>query len=647
MYASADQIALPPGGQTASAYQLSSLIARGMDALVYRPANVQEMLDWAEFVSRNYGGMVSDIRKAVSYFMTDVRFEPIPGGELTGEDIEVYDGHVNSSEFHALVVEYATNLALFGTSLVLAHDKRKRMLVCRMCGATTALDELIAIQAVNVDTAKFEFKGRCFHTDCPSHGDADVFFDISDQYSHNEPPRFVFHDLRSVSLSFNPITGSYSVALYPNRMMTLRKGLANQQIEFLRETPEEILQALATNQEVILENGDAYHIDTIRPPSHRSTDWAGFGMPLFYSSFNNVMMLILVDAMNRKICEERIMPTEIISPQIANRGAMGTDMIADIVNPNDFEQRIMRIIGSSRSGLLSARRLFTFPYPVSYQVVGGDAKNLIPAEIMDFYKNQILDDMGIPPEIRNSGGQPGIKQSGGLVFFAASWAYMRHKMDMFVNWAANRVGRTLSLPPVHAFLEPPQMAGDPQRNQFLIDQYMAGNISASTVFRSMGFNMRDELKMSAQDNRWKEAFMQKIQREADEKGANQQAMAAVPAGAQVMQAQQGAGAPAGGGAPAVNTMMGPGAGRNGGDPAQAALAQAGFNPGEKNPQNLDQQADSLAQMIVQNPDRGAVQRIYDQIRGGNKMLHALVKQKVEQMRTQAASQGKAQLSAQQ
>jgi hypothetical protein len=173
--------------------------------------------------------------------------------------------------------------------------------------------------------------------------------------------------------------------------------------------------------------------------------------------------------------------------------------------------------------------------------------------------------------------------------------------------------------------------------------------SPATVYRALGFNMRDELKMSAQDASWAQDFQAKQQRKDEERGANQQAMATPPPGTQMMEAQQQAaggapGAPAPAGAP--NPMTGPGAGTNGGDPADAMLMQSGFNPGEKNPEALDQQADMIAQQIVQMPDRGMAQRVYDRLRGSNKTLHALVKQKAEQMRSQAASQGKASLSQQ-
>lgn len=63
------------------------------------------------------------------------------------------------------------------------------------------------------------------------------------------------------------------------------------------------------------------------------------------------------------------------------------------------------------------------PIPVQYQMLGGEAKQLAPVELMEWYTSQILADMGIPQEFRQTTFQV-VAPTMGLRMFERQWIHL-------------------------------------------------------------------------------------------------------------------------------------------------------------------------------------------------------------------------------
>lgn len=62
------------------------------------------------------------------------------------------------------------------------------------------------------------------------------------------------------------------------------------------------------------------------------------------------------------------------------------------------------------------------PFPLQYQMMGGEAKQLAPVELMQWYEQRIQESMVIPVELRQTTFQS-VAPSMGLRMFERQWIH--------------------------------------------------------------------------------------------------------------------------------------------------------------------------------------------------------------------------------
>ena len=78
------------------------------------------------------------------------------------------------------------------------------------------------------------------------------------------------------------------------------------------------------------------------------------------------------------------------------------------------------------------------PVPVNAQMVGGEAKELAPVNLLEWYADQIMQDLGIPMEFKQSSFQV-VAPSMGLRMFERQWVMFAKSLHKFTNWVGNKV----------------------------------------------------------------------------------------------------------------------------------------------------------------------------------------------------------------
>ena len=261
------------------------------------------------------------------------------------------------------------------------------------------------------------------------------------------------------------------------------------------------------------------------------------------------------------------------------------------------------------------------PYPIQYQLLGGEAKQLVPVDLRAQKVQDLLQAMNILDfsQMQGQGGPP-----PNLRFFEKVWGIHINTLNHWGQWLCDARTALLKSTPVDFSLVKSSIYENDMTMEYKVKLAMGGMISMDTGLRALGIDydleqtkMRDEQQRAAE-----------IAADDEEDNARAEELKASmyspqPGTTKLMAAQQ----PPGGGAPAP--APGGAVPPTGGGGGQAADINA-----------LWDQAQQMASQIISEPPE---QRRSDLINLSktNPELHSFVKTCIDQMENQAATQGKA------
>jgi hypothetical protein len=280
------------------------------------------------------------------------------------------------------------------------------------------------------------------------------------------------------------------------------------------------------------------------------------------------------------------------------------------------------------------------PVPLQYQVLGGEAKNLIPVELMEHMEIRLLKGMGIPSTMYEGQSQPAAPHMISFEMFERSWQQFPRELSAWVTWMVRKQGELMSWPDVKARLVPISIETDEIRKQKIQEMGAGGIISKTTWFRTMKLNRAYEDKMikAEADAGKRDAEAQQKKDEAE--GITTQALQSnttVPGEQQLQEDQQAQQQSSGAAGP------GPGSAGPGPAPAQAAPGGAGGGlppmPSNPTPDQLEAYAQSVAEQLYTMPQAQKTSQLIE-LSHSNPTLHDLVKGKLEDIDNNASLQGR-------
>ena len=125
-------------------------------------------------------------------------------------------------------------------------------------------------------------------------------------------------------------------------------------------------------------------------------------------------------------------------------------------------------------------------------VLGGDGKAIVPVDIQQFVKEQLLDTQQVPIEFYRSSIASMRGDTPSLKMFEQTWEREVTNMDLFFNWYLRRCNELLGWPLMTGKLVRQSIAYDPTRLQAIQFLYDRGEISRATFLRSLRINPRTE-----------------------------------------------------------------------------------------------------------------------------------------------------------
>ena len=584
------------------------------------PLSVAAMLRYAEYFAVTNETLRESFNRIAAYFVTDIDVK----GELGDDEKEDHKEYLKKQlRIVENLTESALSFLVYGNHYVSVFAPILRYVHCPRCKTQYKLSEVI-------DLPKFKFRwSDGYHLRCAACQYDGDFGPPHDDEDKSKPLIFRAwnpHDIRHEG--YNESTGQVTTFrwMIPSDYRSEIKQGFNRTI--LCESPWTHIQAGLNDQDILFTDEQ---IHFWREPSLTGLRFRGVGVPRAMINFRQLYHTQILRRMNEVLALGHVVPMRVISPAptVGRAGEEGD--ILKTTYMGDLRGRVNQIIANHRA---DPNSVHFSPIALQMQALGADARQLIPADILNQANEILLNGSGVPVEFYRMSMQTQTAPVG-LRLIERYWSPLVGGLNRLLEFVARRCQLLLSWEKATYELATVRLVDSIELNQLRVQMAQAGLLSRSTAVETVDANFREETRKKLEDMNIEQVEQANFQRKSDAFAFSRQLAEAMPMG------------PLAGGQPAQ-----PGAN---GQPAQGDPSQAGTAPGippgsdplagivpqegaRVDPQELTSRAQAAAQVLIQMPESQRYGKLQE-IRKANELFHKLVKGEMEKMRSKARSQG--------
>jgi hypothetical protein len=606
------------------------------------PTNIYNMLRWSEYIFLSNGVYRQALDRIVSYFITDIEFSD----QEDDQQVKLWrDFFYEVMDINNLLHQIGLELMCYGNCFISVIGRHERYLSCNgklndgsKCGLELKLSEIY-----NNPIYEFKWVNFSFHAKCPRCGYVGEWERV-DRYPKipeniivkRWDPHFIviLHNLETEE-------NRYIWRIPEDYRQQIRQG----NLYHLERANWDIVEAVKNNQDILFNKNNICHLYEYIPSGIRNRGW---GISRTIMNFRQLWYLQLLLRFNEAIASDYIIPFRVITPPSGANVGGGLDPLSAI-NMASFSSKIERLLQLRRKDPAS---WYILPFPIQYQVLGGEAKALAPAEQINQAIEMLYASIGIPVEFYRGTLQMQALPIA-LRLFEMNWSHLQNAYNKFLTFLIKRVSQILSWKPVQAKLAKVSHIDDIQKQQLRLQLMLAGQISPSTALQSIGIDYRSEVQKMLQDQKFQLEQQEKLQRDLL---TTAQLMSVIPQvgssaalQAAMSQALGGAGGAIPGGAAAAPGGSAPPAGGGGASPSSGPLqtpvdqilAMANINPNK--PVNIEELwglAQQIAGAILGLPET-MKDSVMIRLKRINPTIHAMVKEVLAEIRSKAEMMGRA------
>lgn len=540
--------------------------------------------------------------RVISHFITDVDFEGKSGDE--DEKRNFKDFLISQLNIFGMMSELGQEFAAYGNGFCRIHFPFDRILIDKRGGKYREY----ALSPFGMD-AKYHYKDMVYEIPDPE--------TLSLPLKERKTVKLPFLDRPSTDWSkikLRKINPKY-VTLRHSHMSGKKQILYRFESWFIKaiqdgvlyqvnETPMAMLKAISKDQDFLFKDDQVFHFSA---PSISGVSDHGWGAPETIANFRYLHQLQVYRKIDEAVGMDYMLPFRLFSPNI---GTNNSDASLYTLF-GTWTQHIKKIIDNRRKDPFAIHSL---PFPVTYQEMGAEGKNLSPKDLIEFQTNDMLDAMGYPAELFRGSMQ--VQQiPTALRLFENSFYFIYQNFNNFLKWVASKVLAYTNQEDIGVSLKLPSMADDLEQRSIYLQLAAGQEIPRDVAYRPFGIKDPVEAaKRRAEEDIEIERERAKIQKDFE----REMSMGSMD---DVIMAGQQQGAP--GSAPAAG----------GGDPN----ASGGLTP-----LDIQDRAMQEAQELVTLPPGESRKRLAE-LKATNPTLYASVKQFMEEIRSDSESQGRASL----
>jgi len=270
--------------------------------------------------------------------------------------------------------------------------------------------------------------------------------------------------------------------LRPNAEM--KKNVEEGRTLTLLTYPMELIYAISQQGTFRFNDGELFHL---RDSTLSGVLCYGWGIPRMLSHFQLIWQLACLYKINEAIAVDYSVPKRLITP--APRAGASDGVTADPAGTVDllpYLHQVKQMWETQDHGQITF-----LPFPAQYQLLGGEAKNLVPTELIMQAEDTLLSVIDVPAELyRNTLAVDGAPLA--LTIFANKWQWFRNELETFLFWLGNKLQPRLGWSPVKLGLLPLKLDADVDRQTMDIQLAAQMSMSWSSAFESMGRNWLEE-----------------------------------------------------------------------------------------------------------------------------------------------------------
>lgn len=604
-------------------------------ATTQMPTTMRSALWWSEYIWQVQGTYRMAMERIVSYFLTDIEL----GGEAGDDEKKKYKEFLNNQLYVMnFMGQVLRDRLCYGNAFASVIVPFRRYLQCPKTGDLYPL-KVVYHNFDFVFNDKFEFVATCPKTGW--RGAWQVIDKPREESDHLILKRWSPHE---IELLHDPYTDEvaylWRIPEYYKRM--IKDG----NLFHLERASKQVLKAIKDNQLFRFNNDAIFHMKESTLAGIRNMGW---GLPRSLVNYRQIWYVQVLRRQNEAVALDYIIPFRLITPGNSSgtgAGGIATHDPMSIYAAGDFRSQIRGMLSRRRRDPAGWQML---PFPVNYQMLGADAQQLAPTEMIKYGYETLLNETGAPVEFYN--GSLSLQAAPvALRLFESTHRQIVTDANAFLQWMVNAISRIMSWELVDCSLTRVTIADDLQKQMSALQLMMGQQLSGTSGLAAIGYDWETEQKRIADEARKQQELQARQQEEMEQAGFAQQ----VAKGINPLAPPQGdpnAAAGGGGAAPA-----GGGAAMSGGDP-NAAAAGAGQSPVTAyiqsmspnamiTPNDLQQAASDLSQQLLGLPE-GVKDSELRKLKQFNPTLHSITRTKMDEIRSQMRMQGGAMLQQQQ
>lgn len=554
----------------------------------YLPTNIKDAFELTEHLVMTMPPFRAVIQRVVRYFLTSLEIHG--ASDVNRQKYESFFN--NQLHFMQQLGEIGEDVEIYGNAFVSLYLPFKRMLTCPKCGLCMSAEEI----DYNFMPKTMEFTGVC--NKCKQ----EVVFKRDDRRSNDQSKiRIIRWNPKRIDLRVHPVSGKteYFYRLDEHLVEHITSG-KKQDHFYINESSWEFIEAAChsrggTDRKFQFKDGSLYHFKLTTPAG---VDMRGWGMPPLLSLYKLAYYAQMMRRYDEAIAMDFIVPFRVLFPQ-GSPNADGQDPLT-LNSMRNFVSAMQQMVTRKRKNLTDVQ---IAPYPIGYQMLGGEGKQMAPNDVMKSVQNDMLNALGYPIDLYQGTLQLQAAPVA-LRVFEKHFQYIVDGFNDLIDWTMKIVSRHLGWDKITGKLASVTLADDVERKALLLQSAAGQDISKTTAYKVFGIDFIKEQKRIAQE----QMEIQAIQ---------QRAMAAAQA------TQMNAG---------YNESETEGGGDEDGLPSMGSAV--GATPGD-----VWSQAGEIAKRLVLQTPPSQVRGELIRLKQTNPTLHSQVKQQMDDLRNQLRSQG--------
>lgn len=591
------------------------------------PTTMKSALWWSEYIWLINGTFRMAMKRVLSYFLTDIEIS----GEAGDSEKKNYKDKLNDDlgimSFLSLVLE---DRLAYGNSFISVLLPFRRYLICPKTGNMYPLSVVY-----NKPQFGFEFTGDFeFVATCPETGWRGPW--IVEDKPREEAEQVILKrwNVHEIEILHDMFTDQ--VAYLWRIPETYKRTIRDGNLFHLERIPLQVLKAIKEDKLFRFNDGVVFHL---KAPTLAGVRNLGWGLPASLNNFRQIWYLQVLRRYNEAIALDYVIPFRLLTPEPRNgssgAGVSMNDPMASF-HGGDLNSMFRQMLTKRRKDPASFHFL---PFPVKYQMLGADAKQLAPTELIEQGYDTLLNESGVPVEFYK--GSLTVQAAPvALRLFESTHRQLVSETNACLQWLVDTLAKIMSWEPVKCSLARVTLADDLDKQMAALQLMMGQQLSGTSGLKAIGYNWEDEQKLIGEEAIKQQQIQARIQEEAEQAGfAAEIARGNNPANPAMQQQGQ----PAAGGDP--NAQGGPAMAQQGGMPVTDYIQSMGPNA-NVTPADLQQAAEMLATELLGLPESIKDSQLRE-LKKSNETLHSLVRTKMDQMRQQFKTQGGAMLMQQQ